>query len=274
MKRWRFLAYTETWVKVDWGSAMHYRLVVMRHGESLWNLENRFTGWSDVELSERGKEEALSAARLLRDKGFDFDLAFTSRLRRAIRTLWTVLDVLDRMWIPTECAWQLNERHYGILQGLNKAEMAERYGEAQVQIWRRAYAIAPDPLPPDDPRRIDADPRYADLAQEQKPRTECLKDTVARVVPYWNGRIAPALSAGRRVLIAAHGNSLRALIKHLEDMPEEEVVAFNIPTGQPMLIELDESMRLRSRQYLGDPDEIARAVAAVAAQASAPRTAR
>lgn len=248
---------------------MHYRLVVMRHGESLWNLENRFTGWTDVDLSERGKAEALRAAVLLRDKGFDFDLAFTSRLRRAIRTLWTVLEVLDRMWIPTECAWQLNERHYGILQGLNKAEMAQRYGEAQVQIWRRAYAVAPDPLPPGDPREVSGDPRYADLAREQIPRTECLKDTVARVVPYWEGRIAPALRDGRRVLIAAHGNSLRALIKHLEDMPEEEVVAFNIPTGQPLLIELDRSMRLTSRQYLDDPEEIAKAVAAVAAQASA-----
>ena len=253
---------------------MHYQLVVMRHGESQWNLENRFTGWTDVDLSERGKAEALRAGELLREKGLVFDLAFSSRLRRAIRTLWTVLEVLDRMWIPTECAWQLNERHYGILQGLNKKEMAERYGEEQIQIWRRAYAIAPDPLPPGDPRGIENDPRYADLTPDQRPRTECLKDTVARVVPYWKARIAPALSARRRILIAAHGNSLRALIMHLENMPEEEVVAFNIPTGQPMLIELDPSLRLIRRDYSGDPDEIAKAIAAVAAQASTPTPAR
>jgi len=253
---------------------LHYQLVVMRHGESQWNLENRFTGWTDVDLSERGKAEALRAGELLREKGLVFDLAFSSRLRRAIRTLWTVLEVLDRMWIPTECAWQLNERHYGILQGLNKKEMAERYGEEQIQIWRRAYAIAPDPLPPGDPRGIENDPRYADLTPDQRPRTECLKDTVARVIPYWKARIAPALSAGRRILIAAHGNSLRALIMHLENMPEEEVVAFNIPTGQPMLIELDPSLRLIRRDYLGDPDEIAKAIAAVAAQASTPTPAR
>ena len=248
---------------------MPHTLVMLRHGESQWNLENRFTGWTDVDLTPAGLAEARRAGALLRAEGYDFDVAHTSVLRRAIRTLWTVLDEMDRMWLPVEHAWRLNERHYGALQGLNKAETAARFGDEQVLIWRRAYAIAPDPLPAGDPRGSEDDPRYAGLAPGQIPRTECLKDTVARVVPYWEQAIAPAIRAGRRVLIAAHGNSLRALVKHLEGMSEEDIVAMNIPTARPLVYRLDDKLRPISRDYLGDPAEIAAAMAAVAAQGKA-----
>lgn len=244
-------------------------LVLMRHGESQWNLENRFTGWTDVDLTSRGLEEARAAGRLLRAEGFAFDLAFTSVLKRAIRTLWTVLDEMDRMWIPVTPAWQLNERHYGALQGLDKAETAARFGEAQVKVWRRAYGIAPDPLPPGDPRGAEADPRYAAVPPAALPRTECLRDTVARVVPYWETQIAPAIRAGRQVVVAAHGNSLRALLKHLKGISEEEIVELNIPTARPLVIELDAGMRVVADRYLGDQAEIAAAMAAVAAQGKA-----
>jgi len=248
---------------------MSYQIVFMRHGESQWNLENRFTGWTDVALSPKGIDEARRAGRLLREQGFAFDAAYTSRLRRAIHTLWLALDEMDQMWIPVHSAWQLNERHYGALQGLNKAETAAQYGDAQVLIWRRAYAIAPEPLGPGDPRESDQDPRYADVPQGQIPRTECLQDTVARVVPFWKQALAPAIRAGRRLVIAAHGNSLRALLQHLEQISEDEIVNLNIPTAQPMLIELDSNLTFLSRRYLGDPDEIARAIASVAAQGKA-----
>ena len=248
---------------------MPHTLVMLRHGESQWNLENRFTGWTDVDLTPAGRDEARRAGALLREQGYDFDVAHTSVLRRAIRTLWGVLDEMDRMWLPVEHSWRLNERHYGALQGLNKAETAARFGDEQVLIWRRAYAIAPDPLPAGDPRGSEHDPRYAGLEPAQIPRTECLKDTVARVVPYWEQAIAPAIRAGQRVLIAAHGNSLRALIKHLDGMSEDEIVAMNIPTARPLVYRLDDQLRPISRDYLGDPAEIAAAMAAVAAQGKA-----
>jgi 2,3-bisphosphoglycerate-dependent phosphoglycerate mutase len=248
---------------------MIHRLVLLRHGESQWNLENRFTGWTDVDLTPQGLEEARRAGKLLADEGFEFDLAFTSVLKRAIRTLWTVLDEMDRMWIPVHQLWRLNERHYGALQGLNKAETAARFGDEQVLIWRRAYSIAPDPLPDGDPRGAEHDPRYQSLAAADIPRTECLKDTVARVIPAWREHIAPAVRAGRQVVIAAHGNSLRALIKYLEDVSEDEIVGLNIPTARPMVYELDEQLRPIRRYYLGDAAEIAAAAAAVAAQGKA-----
>ena len=246
-----------------------YKLVMMRHGESAWNRENRFTGWTDVDLTDGGVEEARRAGRLLREKGFDFDLTFTSVLKRAIKTLYTTLDELDRMWLPTEKHWRLNERHYGALQGLNKAETAARYGDAQVLIWRRAYAIAPEPLDHDDPRHPRFERRYAAVEASDLPATECLADTVARVLPYWNERIAPAVRSGQRVLIAAHGNSLRALVKYLDGMGEDEIVGLNIPTAQPLVYELDAQLRPIRNYYLADPDEIARAQAAVAAQGKA-----
>jgi 2,3-bisphosphoglycerate-dependent phosphoglycerate mutase len=240
--------------------------VLLRHGESQWNLENRFTGWTDVDLTPNGLAEARRAGQLLKAEGFDFDLCYTSVLRRAIRTLWTVLDEMDRMWLPVVHSWRLNERHYGALQGLDKAETAARYGEQQVLIWRRAYGIAPDPLPPGDPRDAQGDPRYAGLAPGEIPRTECLRDTVARVVPFWNESIAPAIRAGRRVVVAAHGNSLRALVKHLDGMSEEDIVGLNIPTARPLVYELDDALRPIGRRYLGDAAEIEAAMAAVAAQ--------
>lgn len=246
-----------------------HKLVLLRHGESQWNRENRFTGWSDVDLTDTGRAEALAAGELLRDQGFAFDLAYTSVLRRAVRTLWITLDVLDAMWLPTVHSWRLNERHYGALQGLNKAETAQRYGEAQVMLWRRAYAVAPDPLAEDDPRWPGRDPRYRNLAPGQIPATESLKDTVARVIPFWNDSIAPAVSRGRRAIVVAHGNTLRALIKHLEGISDDEIVGLNIPTGRPMIYEFDAQMRPLRREYLGDADEIARAAAAVAAQGKA-----
>ncbi|GIW20272.1 MAG: 2,3-bisphosphoglycerate-dependent phosphoglycerate mutase [Chloroflexota bacterium] len=241
-------------------------LVLIRHGESIWNKENRFTGWTDVDLTETGIAEAREAARLLREEGFDFDLAFTSVLKRAIRTLWIVLDELDRMWLPVVNDWRLNERHYGALQGLNKAEMAARYGEEQVLLWRRSYDVPPPPLDLDDPRHPRFDRRYADLPADALPRSESLKDTVARFLPAWHEAIAPAIRAGQRVLIAAHGNSLRALVKYLDGIDDEAIVGLNIPTGVPLVYELDDDLRPLGHRYLGDPDRIAAAMAAVAAQ--------
>src|SRR5919108_4653531 len=239
------------------------KLVLLRHGESTWNRENRFTGWTDVDLAPSGIEEARNAGRQLRSGGYEFDIAFTSVLKRAIRTLWIALDELDRMWLPMEKSWRLNERHYGALQGLNKAEMAAKYGEAQVLTWRRSYDIAPPELAPSDERYEGNDPRYAGI---KVPRSECLKDTVARVLPYWESSIAPAVRAGKRVLIAAHGNSLRALVKHLDGISDEAIVKLNIPTGVPLVYELDELLKPARHYYLGDPDEVARRVASVAAQ--------
>jgi 2,3-bisphosphoglycerate-dependent phosphoglycerate mutase len=246
-----------------------YKLVLLRHGESQWNLDNRFTGWTDVDLTEAGIREARAAGELLKREGYGFDIAYTSVLKRAIRTLWLALDALDLMWIPVVHSWRLNERHYGSLQGLNKAETAARFGEKQVLIWRRAYAIAPDPLTPDDPRWAGSDPRYRNLKPEEIPATECLKDTVARVMPFWNDSIAPAIRRGRRVLVAAHGNSLRALVKYLDGISDDDIVGLNIPTARPLVYELDENLKPIRNYYLGDPEEIARAMAAVAAQGKA-----
>ncbi len=244
-------------------------VVLLRHGESTWNKENRFTGWTDVDLSEKGREEALEAGRLLRDGGYTFDIAYTSVLKRAIRTLWTALDVMDLMWLPVVKNWRLNERHYGALQGLNKAETAEKHGEAQVKIWRRSYDIPPPPLTPDDPRHPGRDPRYADLKSSELPLTESLKDTVARFLPYWHETIAPTIKGGSRVLIAAHGNSLRALVKYLDGIGDQEIVELNIPTGIPLVYELNDSLQPLRHYYLGDPEAAAKAAAAVAAQSSA-----
>jgi len=246
-----------------------YRIVFLRHGESVWNRENRFTGWTDVDLSAAGLEEARAAGRLLAAEGLDFDIAYTSVLKRAIRTLWLALDVMDRLWMPVEKSWRLNERHYGALQGLNKAETAAKFGEAQVLAWRRSYDTPPPALAPADARDAAADPRYAGLTRAEVPLTECLKDTVARVLPYWNDVIAPAVRAGRRVLVAAHGNSLRALVKHLDHVSDADIVGLNIPTGVPLLYELDAQLRPLGRRYLGDAEEVARRVAAVAAQGKA-----
>jgi 2,3-bisphosphoglycerate-dependent phosphoglycerate mutase len=244
-----------------------HRLVLLRHGESVWNRENRFTGWTDVDLSERGRQEAQDAGQLLRDGGYVFDLAFTSVLRRAIRTLWYSLDALDLMWIPVAKSWRLNERHYGALQGLNKAETAQLHGDAQVKIWRRSYDIPPPALTPDDERHPSHDPRYAGLDPKALPLTESLKDTVARFLPYWHDAIVPAVTSGRRVIIAAHGNSLRALVKYLDDVSESEILELNIPTGIPLVYELDDSLRPVRHYYLGDPAAAAAAAARVAAQA-------
>jgi len=244
----------------------------MRHGESTWNRENRFTGWTDVDLTDKGIEEARHAGRLLKEAGFTFDLTYTSVLKRAIRTLWVTLDEMDLMWLPTVHSWRLNERHYGALQGLNKAETAAKFGDAQVLIWRRAYAIAPDPLPAGDPRGAELDPRYRALPAADIPRTECLRDTVARVAPFWEQTIAPALREGRRPIIAAHGNSLRALIKYLENVPDDDIVNLNIPTARPMVYEFDSSLKPIGRRYLGDAAEIEAAMAAVAAQGRAKPT--
>jgi len=242
------------------------KLVLLRHGESTWNRENRFTGWTDVDLSDRGREEARAAGELLREGGYPFDIAYTSVLKRAIRTLWIALDVMDLMWIPVIKSWRLNERHYGALQGLNKAETAARHGEAQVKVWRRSYDIPPPPLTADDERHPSRDPRYRDVASAELPLTESLKDTVARFLPYWHETIAPSLQGGRRVLIAAHGNSLRALVKYLDDMSEAEIVDLNIPTGIPLVYELDERLKALRHYYLGDPEAAKAAAARVAAQ--------
>jgi 2,3-bisphosphoglycerate-dependent phosphoglycerate mutase len=241
-------------------------LVLLRHGESTWNLENRFTGWTDVDLSPRGVEEAHLGGRLLREGGYTFDLAFTSLLKRAIRTLWIALDELDRMWIPVHNSWRLNERHYGALQGLNKAETAQKFGEKQVLVWRRSYADPPPPLAPDDERHPSRDPRYADIDPGVLPLTESLKDTVARFLPYWEESIVPQVRGGRRVVIAAHGNSLRALVKHLDGLSEAEIVDLNIPTGIPLIYELDDDLKPLRHFYLGDPDAARRAAEAVANQ--------
>jgi 2,3-bisphosphoglycerate-dependent phosphoglycerate mutase len=246
-----------------------HKLVLMRHGESQWNLENRFTGWTDVDLTETGRVQARKAGELLKREGYTFDLAYTSVLKRAIRTLWIALDAMDAMYTPVGINWRLNERHYGALQGLNKAETAAKYGDEQVLIWRRAYAIAPEPLSLDDERHPRFDSRYAKIPADQLPATECLKDTVARVLPFWNESIAPAIRAGRNVLIAAHGNSLRALIKHLDNVSDDDIVNLNIPTGQPLVYELDDNLRPIRHYYLGDAAEIEAAMAAVAAQGKA-----
>lgn len=243
------------------------KLVLLRHGESDWNKENRFTGWTDVDLSEKGIAEAHEAGKLLREGGYLFDVAYTSVLKRAIRTLWIVLDELDQMWIPIYNTWRLNERHYGALQGLNKAETAEKFGDKQVLIWRRSYDIRPPALTPDDPRYPGNDPRYAHLSKDELPLTECLKDTVARFLPYWHETIAPTLKAGKRVIISAHGNSLRALVKYLDNISDADIIELNIPTGIPLVYELDDDLKPLRHYYLGDPEAAARAAAAVAAQA-------
>jgi 2,3-bisphosphoglycerate-dependent phosphoglycerate mutase len=242
------------------------KLVLIRHGESDWNRQNRFTGWTDVDLSEKGRAEAKEGGRALQAQGYTFDVAYTSVLKRAIRTLWIVLDEMDLMWIPVHRSWRLNERHYGALQGLNKAETAEKFGEAQVKIWRRSYDIPPPVLSPDDERYPGRDPRYRELSTKELPLTECLKDTVERFLPYWHGTIAPAVSAGLKVLIAAHGNSLRALVKYLDGISDEEIVELNIPTGMPLVYELDSDLKPLNRYYLGDPEKVKAAMDAVAAQ--------
>jgi 2,3-bisphosphoglycerate-dependent phosphoglycerate mutase len=243
-----------------------FRLVLLRHGESTWNRENRFTGWTDVDLSDKGREEAREAGRLMAAEKFEFDVAYTSVLKRAIRTLWIALDEMDLLWIPVHRAWRLNERHYGALQGLNKAETAAQHGEAQVKIWRRSYDIPPPPLTPDDPRHPSHDRRYSALKPAELPVTESLKDTVARFLPYWHETIAPDIRAGRKVLIAAHGNSLRALVKYLDDVPDEEIVELNIPTGIPLVYLLNDDLQPLQKFYLGDQDAVKAAAAAVANQ--------
>ena len=242
------------------------KLVLLRHGESAWNLENRFTGWTDVDLTPKGVQEAQEAARLLREGGHTFEVAYTSLLKRAIRTLWIALDGLDLMWLPVHNTWRLNERHYGALQGLNKAETAARYGEAQVKVWRRSYADPPPALTPDDERYPGRDRRYAGLSPAELPLTESLKDTVARFLPYWHRTIVADIQAGKRVLIAAHGNSLRALVKHLDGMPEADIVDLNIPTGVPLVYELERDLRPMKHYYLGDPEAVRKAAEAVAKQ--------
>ena len=242
------------------------RLVLLRHGESTWNQENRFTGWTDVELNEKGVQEAIKAGRVLKGEGYIFDVAYTSVLRRAIKTLWIALEEMDLMWIPVHNSWRLNERHYGALQGLNKAETAEKHGMEQVKLWRRSYDIRPPALTRDDPRFDGKDPRYADLRREEVPLTECLKDTVERFLPYWHGTIAPTVKAGKRVLISAHGNSLRALVKYLDGISEEEIVELNIPTGIPLVYELKDDLTPLRHFYLGDPEVIKRATQTVADQ--------
>ncbi len=245
-----------------------YRVVLLRHGESLWNKENRFTGWTDIDLSDKGREEAALAGRQIGEAGFTFDIAYTSVLKRAIRTCWIALDALDLLWIPMERSWRLNERHYGALQGLNKAEIAAKHGDAQTKIWRRSYDIPPPALPADDPRHPSHDPRYATLTPDEMPSCEALKNTVARFVPYWEGTIAPAIRSGKRVLITAHGNSMRALVKYLDHISDQDIVELNIPTGIPLVYELDADLAPLKHYYLGDPEAAARAAAAVANQAS------
>ena len=246
-----------------------YKIVLLRHGQSIWNLENRFTGWTDVGLTEQGVQEAHTAAKLMLEAGFVFDVAYTSVLKRAIKTLWIVMEDMDMEWIPVIRAWQLNERHYGALQGLNKAEMAAQYGEAQVKLWRRSYDTPPPALDLDDPRYPGFDRRYACLTPEQLPRSESLKDTVARMLPYWHSTIAPDVKSGRRILISAHGTSLRALVKYLDNISEAEITELNIPTGIPLVYELDESLKPIQSYYLGDPEAVRKAAEAVAAQGKA-----
>jgi 2,3-bisphosphoglycerate-dependent phosphoglycerate mutase len=246
-----------------------YKITLLRHGESVWNRENRFTGWKDVDLSDAGREEARRAGRLLRENGFGFDVAYTSVLKRAVRTLWIALDEMDLMWIPVHNSWRLNERHYGALQGLNKAETAAKFGEKQVLEWRRSYDIPPPALEPDDARHPRNDPRYAALPASELPLSESLKDTVARFLPYWNETIAPAVKSGKRVLIAAHGNSLRALVKYLDQMDEKKIIELNIPTGRPLVYELDAGLKPTRSYYLGDQAELQAAMQAVASQGKA-----
>jgi len=246
-----------------------YKLVLVRHGESTWNLENRFTGWTDVDLTETGIAQAKEAGRLLRAEGYEFDLAYTSVLKRATRTLWHCLDEMDRTWLPVVHSWRLNERHYGALQGLNKGDMAKQYGDAQVLIWRRSYDTAPPALEPTDPRCERTDLRYAKLPAGQVPLTECLKDTVARVMPYWNESMAPAIKAGKRILVAAHGNSIRALVKYLDNISDDDIVGLNIPNGIPLVYELDADLKPIRHYYLGDAEAAAKAAAAVASQGKA-----
>ena len=245
------------------------KVVLLRHGESIWNKENRFTGWTDVDLSEKGLKEAHNAGQVLKKEGFTFDIAYTSVLKRAIRTLWITLEEMDLMWIPVIRNWRLNERHYGALQGLNKAEMAQKFGEEQVHIWRRSYDTQPPSLEKTDERYPGKDIRYKNLTENELPLTECLKDTVARFVPYWENTIASSIKQGNKVLIAAHGNSLRALIKYLDNVPENEIVSLNIPTGVPLVYELDDNLKSIKNYYLGDQEEIAKAAAAVANQGKA-----
>jgi 2,3-bisphosphoglycerate-dependent phosphoglycerate mutase len=246
-----------------------YKLVLLRHGESTWNKENRFTGWTDVGLTDKGLAEAKAAGQLLKQEGFAFDVAYTSVLKRAIKTLWLALEEMDRMWIPIHHSWRLNERHYGALQGLNKTETAAKFGEDQVKIWRRSYDTPPPALEADDPRLEAANPRYADLKAGEFPRTECLKDTVARFLPYWHETIAPAVKSGKSVIVAAHGNSLRALIKYLDNISDQDIVGLNVPTGQPLVYELDADLKPIRSYYLGDQEAIKAAMEAVANQGKA-----
>lgn len=246
-----------------------YKLVLQRHGESIWNRENRFTGWTDVDLSEKGLEEAKKAGRILKEKGFSFDAAYTSVLKRAIRTLWITLDEMDLMWIPVTRSWRLNERHYGALQGLNKAETAAKYGDEQVHIWRRSYDTPPPPLEKSDERYPGREARYKGLSEKELPLTECLKDTVERFLPYWHEEIAPAVKEGKNILVAAHGNSLRALVKYLDGISDEEIPGLNIPTGLPLVYELDENLKPVKSYYLGDPEEVEKAMEAVKNQGKA-----
>ena len=243
-----------------------YKLVLIRHGESQWNLENRFTGWTDVDLTDTGRDQASDAGKLLKAEGFEFDVAYTSVLKRAIRTLWIVLDEMDRMWLPVIRDWRLNERHYGALQGLNKAETAAKYGDEQVHIWRRSYSTPPPTLEASDDRNPQRDPRYRALSSSELPLSECLRDTVDRVLPFWESTIAPDIRSGRQVIVAAHGNSLRALVKYLDQMSDEEIVGLNIPTGAPLVYELDAELKPLRHYYLGDAEKIAAAAAAVANQ--------
>ena len=246
-----------------------HKLVLLRHGESQWNLENRFTGWHDVNLTEQGEREGREAGRLLKAEGFEFDMAYCSVLTRAIRTLWLALTEMDQVWIPVQREWRLNERHYGSLQGLNKAETAQQYGDEQVLVWRRSYDIPPPPMSKQDDGYAGKDRRYDNLDEENLPLTECLKDTVARFLPLWEDTIAPQIKSGKSVMIAAHGNSLRALIKYLDGVTEEEIIGMNVPTGMPLVYELDENLKPMNRQYLGDPEKVAKAMEAVANQGKA-----
>jgi len=246
-----------------------YTLVLLRHGQSTWNLENRFTGWTDVGLTAQGVDEAHSAGRLLKEGGYTFDLAYTSVLKRAIKTLWIALEEMELEWIPVINAWQLNERHYGDLQGLNKAEMTTQFGEAQVKIWRRSYDTPPPPLKLDDPRHPRFDPRYAGLTPDQLPATESLKITLERVLPYWHSQIAPAILSGKRLMVAAHGNSMRAVVKYLDNIPDADIPELNIPTGVPLVYELDDRLKPLRHYYLGDPEDVRKAAEAVAAQTKA-----
>lgn len=246
-----------------------HKLVLIRHGESVWNQENRFTGWTDVDLSDRGRAEARQAGQLLKDEGFTFDLAYVSVLKRAIRTLWIVLDEMDLMWLPVTHSWRLNERHYGALQGLDKSETAAKYGEDQVKVWRRSYDVPPPPLDPTDDRFPGDDPRYAGLSKAELPLTECLKDTVARFLPFWHETLAPDLQAGKKIVVVAHGNSIRAIVKYLDEVSENEIVGLNIPTGIPLVYELDADLKPIRHEYLGDPEAVATAMAAVASQGKA-----